>query len=128
MKYILLGIYMVYVLSTITSVITNNITFSKSFTGEVLSIYRRDSIDRSVAGIIVYTVLLYLLQNIILSNIIVNIFIYALVYLLINLLINKIFDKIMILRLQPIVDEIKRQEALKQRKADYLFGNEKDKD
>lgn len=128
MKYILLGIYMVYVLSTITSVITNNITFSKNFTGEVLSIYRRDSIDRSVAGIIVYTVLLYLLQNIILSNIIVDIFIYALVYLLINLLINKIFDKIMILRLQPIVDEIKRQEALKQRKADYLFGNEKDKD
>lgn len=128
MKYILLGIYMVYVLSTITSVITNNITFSKNFTGEVLSIYRRDSIDRSVLGIVVYTVLLYLLQNIVLSNIIVDIFIYALVYLLINLLINKIFDKIMILRLQPIVDEIKRQEALKQRKADYLFGNEKDKD
>lgn len=128
MKYVLLGIYMVYVLATITSIITNNLTFNKNFTGNVLSIYRKDSVDRSVVGIIVYTVLLYLLQNIILSNIIINILIYALVYLVANLIINNVFDRIMILRLQPIVDEIKRQEALKQRKADYLFGNEKDKD
>lgn len=128
MKYVLLGIYMVYVLSTITSIITNNLTFNKNFTGDVLSIYRKDSVNRSVVGIIVYTVLLYLLQNIILSNIIINILLYALVYLIANLIVNNLFDKIMILRLQPIVDEIKRQEVLKQRKAEYLFGDEKDKD
>lgn len=129
MKYVLLGIYMVYVLSTITSIITNNITFNENFTGDVLSIYRKDSVNRSIVGIISYTLLLYLLQNIILSNIIIiNIFIYALVYLVDNLIVNNVFDKIMILRLQPIVDEIKKQEALKQRKAEYLFGDEKDKD
>lgn len=128
MKYVLLGIYMVYVLSTITSIITNNITFNENFTGDVLSIYRKDSVNRSIMGIISYTLLLYLLQNIILSNIIINIFIYALVYLVDNLIVNNVFDKIMILRLQPIVDEIKKQEALKQRKAEYLFGDEKDKD
>lgn len=128
MKYVLLGIYMVYVLSTITSIITNNITFNENFTGDVLSIYRKDSLNRSIVGIISYTLLLYLLQNIILSNIIINIFIYALVYLVDNLIVNNVFDKIMILRLQPIVDEIKKQEALKQRKAEYLFGDEKDKD
>lgn len=128
MKYVLLGIYMVYVLSTITSIITNNITFNENFTGDVLSIYRKDSVNRSIVGIISYTLLLYLLQNIILSNIIINIFIYALVYLGDNLIVNNVFDKIMILRLQPIVDEIKKQEALKQRKAEYLFGDEKDKD
>lgn len=128
MKYVLLGIYMVYVLSTITSIIANNLTFNKNFTGDVLSIYRKDSVNRSVVGIIVYTVLLYLLQNIILSNIIINILLYALVYLIANLIVNNLFDKIMILRLQPIVDEIKRQEVLKQRKAEYLFGDEKDKD
>ena len=38
MKYVLLGIYMVYVLSTITSIITNNLTFNKNFTGDVLLI------------------------------------------------------------------------------------------
>lgn len=128
MKYVLLGIYMVYILATITSIITNNLTFNKNFTGNVLSIYRKDSVDRSVVGIIAYTALLYLLQNIIFNNIIINIFIYALVYLVTNLIVNNIFDRIMILRLQPIVDEIKRQEALKQRKAEYLFGDEKDKD
>lgn len=129
MKYVLLGIYMVYVLSTITSIITNNITFNENFTGDVLSIYRKDSVNRSIVGIISYTLLLYLLQNIILSNIIIiNIFIYALVYLVDNLIVNSVFDRIMILRLQPIVDEIKKQEALKQRKAEYLFGDEKDKD
>lgn len=129
MKYVLLGIYMVYVLSTITSIITNNITFNENFTGDVLSIYRKDSVNRSIVGIISYNLLLYLLQNIILSNIIIiNIFIYALVYLVDNLIVNNVFDKIMILRLQPIVDEIKKQEALKQRKAEYLFGDEKDKD
>lgn len=128
MKYVLLGIYMVYVLSTITSIIANNITFNKNFTGNVLSIYRKDSVDRSIVGIISYTALLYLLQNIILSNIIINILIYALVYLVDNLIVNNVFDRIMILRLQPIVDEIKKKEALKQRKAEYLFGDEKDKD
>ena len=49
-------------------------------------------------------------------------------FLVDNLIVNNVFDKIMILRLQPIVDEIKKQEALKQRKAEYLFGDEKDKD
>ena len=128
MKYVLLGIYMVYVLSTIMSIITNNLTFNKNFTGNVLSIYRKDSVDRSIVGIIAYTALLYLLQNIILSNIIINILIYALIYLVTNLIVNNVFDRIMVLRLQPIVEEIKRQEALKQRKAEYLFGDEKDKD
>lgn len=128
MKYALLGIYLVYMLSTITSYISNNITFSKNFTGEVLDIYRKDSTERSIVGFVLYTWLLYVLKYVTFTNIIFNLFIYVLVFLITNLLLNAAFDKFLILRLQPLIDEIKRKEALKQKKVEYLFGKDEKND